>query len=158
MIHRQLVVPSLTHRSTSWMSSLRAVPIGEPGELYIGGAGLARGYLNRPELTTERFIPHPFSTEPRCALYKTGDLARFLPDGQIAFLGRADHQVKICGYRVELGEIEAALNSTSACPAGCGNCAGGCTGRETIWQPISWLLSLQSDIRIRETRRSLFRS
>ena len=89
---------------------LRQVPIGEPGELCIGGVGLAKGYLNRPDLTAERFIPHPFSSEPGARLYKTGDLARFLPDGQIAFLGRTDHQVKIRGYRVELGEIETVLN------------------------------------------------
>lgn len=93
---------------------LRQVPIGEPGELYIGGVGLAKGYLNRPELTTEKFIPHPFSNEPAARLYKTGDLARYLPDGQIAFLGRNDHQVKIRGFRVELGEIEAVLNQHPA--------------------------------------------
>ena len=93
---------------------LRQVPIGEPGELYIGGAGLARGYLNRPELTTERFIPHPFSIEPGALLYKTGDLARYLPDGQIAFLGRADHQIKIRGYRIEPDEIISLLNEHPA--------------------------------------------
>jgi amino acid adenylation domain-containing protein len=93
---------------------LRQVPIGEVGELYIGGAGVARGYLNRPTLTAEKFIPHPFSDEPGARLYKTGDLARYLPDGQIAFLGRIDHQVKIRGFRVELGEIEAALNQHPA--------------------------------------------
>ena len=85
------------------------LPIGIPGELHIGGSGLTRGYLNRPELTTEKFIPNPFSNEPGARLYKTGDLARYLPDGNIEFLGRADHQVKIRGFRVELGEIEAVL-------------------------------------------------
>jgi amino acid adenylation domain-containing protein len=93
---------------------LRQVPLGEPGELYIGGAGLAKGYLNRPELTAEKFIAHPFSDEPGVRLYKTGDLARYLPDGQLAFLGRTDHQVKIHGFRVELGEIEAALDKHPA--------------------------------------------
>lgn len=83
------------------------VPIGVPGELHIGGKGLARGYLNRPELTAEKFIPHPFCPGER--LYKTGDLACYLPDGSVNFLGRLDEQVKIRGYRVELGEIEQVL-------------------------------------------------
>ena len=89
---------------------LHPVPIGVPGELHIGGVGLARGYLNRPELTAERFIPNPFSDDPDARLYKTGDLARYLPDGNIEFLGRFDDQVKIRGFRIELGEIETALN------------------------------------------------
>ncbi|WP_051181214.1 amino acid adenylation domain-containing protein [Thermithiobacillus tepidarius DSM 3134] len=88
------------------------VPIGIPGELYIGGPVLARGYLNRPELSAERFLPDPF--QPGGRLYKTGDLARYLPDGNIEFLGRIDHQVKIRGFRIELGEIEAVLSQHPA--------------------------------------------
>lgn len=88
---------------------LQPVPIGEVGELYIGGIGLALGYHRRPELTAERFLPHPFSNEPNARIYKTGDLAYYLPDGQIVFSGRIDHQVKIRGVRIELGEIESAL-------------------------------------------------
>jgi amino acid adenylation domain-containing protein len=86
---------------------LQPVPIGIPGELYIGGDGLARGYLKLPELTAEKFIPNPFAGSTK--LYKTGDLTRYLPNGDIEFLGRIDSQVKIRGFRLELGEIEAAL-------------------------------------------------
>jgi amino acid adenylation domain-containing protein len=91
-------------------SCLQLLPIGVPGELHIGGVGIARGYFNRPELTTEKFIPHPYSNDSNARLYKTGDLARYLPDGNIEYLGRIDNQVKIRGFRVELGEIEAAIS------------------------------------------------
>lgn len=98
---------------------MRQVPIGEPGELYIGGVGLAVGYLNRPELTAEKFIAHPFSNEPGARLYKTGDLARYLPDGQIAFIGRSDHQIKVRGYRIEPNEIVSVLDEHPAVQASC---------------------------------------
>ncbi|MBD2202784.1 amino acid adenylation domain-containing protein [Calothrix sp. FACHB-1219] len=91
-------------------SNLQPVPIGIPGELHIGGAGLARGYFNRPELTADKFIANPFNSVKSERLYKTGDLVRYLPDGNIEFLGRIDNQVKIRGFRIELGEIEEILN------------------------------------------------
>jgi len=89
---------------------LDQTPAGTPGEIYIGGAGLARGYHNQPDLTMEKFIPNPFSAEPGSKLFKSGDLGRFLPDGQIVFLGRIDEQIKIRGYRIEPNEIVGALN------------------------------------------------
>jgi amino acid adenylation domain-containing protein len=89
--------------------NLQPTPSGEAGELYIGGVGLANGYLNRPELTLEKFIPNRFGNNLKDRLYKTGDLVRYLPDGNIEFLGRIDHQVKVRGFRIELGEIETAL-------------------------------------------------
>ncbi|MEH2127083.1 non-ribosomal peptide synthase/polyketide synthase [Nostoc sp.] len=107
---------------------LQPVPLGTPGELHIGGVSLARGYLNRPELTEEKFIPNPFgrsrgAEEQRSRggerLYKTGDLARYLPDGNIEYLGRIDRQVKIRGFRIELGEIEAVLSQYKHIQASC---------------------------------------
>ena len=94
-------------------NNVKPVALGESGELHIGGLGLARGYLNQPELTKAKFIPNPFTQEPNSRLYKTGDLARYLPDGNIECLGRIDHQVKIRGYRIELGEIEVTLSQHS---------------------------------------------
>ena len=100
-------------------ADLKPVPIGEAGELYIGGAGVARGYFNRPELTAERFLPDPFAGSADARMYKSGDLARLRSDGILEYLGRADDQVKIRGYRIELGEIETTLSGEP----GVRNCA-----------------------------------
>ena len=90
------------------------MPIGVAGELHIGGRQLARGYLNHPNLTAEKFIYDPFASDPQARLYKTGDLARSLPDGNVEYLGRIDLQVKLRGFRIELGEIEALLSEYPA--------------------------------------------
>jgi amino acid adenylation domain-containing protein len=93
---------------------MQPVPVGIPGEIHVGGAGLARGYLGLPELTSQRFVPHPFSKTPGERLYKSGDLGRYLPNGDIEYLGRLDLQVKIRGFRIELGEIESVLSQHEA--------------------------------------------
>jgi amino acid adenylation domain-containing protein len=102
--------PLVNMRTYILDSQLQLVPVGTPGELHIGGHGVARGYLNRPDLTAEKFIADPFSDEPHARLYKTGDLVRYLADGNIEYLGRIDQQVKIRGFRVELGEVESAIS------------------------------------------------
>jgi amino acid adenylation domain-containing protein len=106
--------PAQNVRTYIFDSHMQPVPVGFPGELYIGGAGVARGYLGRPDLTAEKFVPDPYAEEESLRLYQSGDLVRYLRDGAIEFLGRADRQIKIRGFRVEAGEIELALNQHPA--------------------------------------------
>ena len=94
-------------------ASLRPVPLGACGEVFLGGDGVAMGYWRRPDLTAERFLPDPLGSRPGGRLYRTGDLARHRKDGSVDYLGRSDHQVKVRGVRMELGEIEEALRATS---------------------------------------------
>ncbi|MCP4658779.1 MAG: amino acid adenylation domain-containing protein, partial [bacterium] len=104
-------IGKVTARSSGYVLDhhLRPLPVGVPGELLIAGEGLARGYLHRPALTAEHFVPHPFARSAGERLYRSGDLVRWLPEGNLGFLGRIDHQVKVRGYRIELGEIESVL-------------------------------------------------
>ena len=107
-------VPFRIRKITFLDSHNQPVPIGVPGELCIGGAGVTSGYLNRPELTADKFFEYAIDSDPPTYLYRTGDLARYLPDGNIEFLGRIDQQVKIRGFRIELGEIESVFDQHSA--------------------------------------------
>ena len=116
----------------------QVVPLGVPGELYIGGDGVTRGYLNRPELTSERFIPDPFSEAVDARFYRTGDLVRQLPNARFEFLGRLDFQVKVRGFRIELGEIETALQSAARREGKRGAGAGRGTSRGSAGSSPTW--------------------
>ncbi|HVI70289.1 MAG TPA: non-ribosomal peptide synthetase, partial [Pyrinomonadaceae bacterium] len=109
--HLQMPIGRPVANTSSFLldRQMSPVPFGVPGELYVGGEGITRGYLHRPELTAERFVPNPFAEAPGSRLYKTGDLVRYLSDGNLEFLGRADDQVKLRGYRIELGEVTSVL-------------------------------------------------
>jgi amino acid adenylation domain-containing protein len=111
---------------------MQEVPPGEPGEIYIGGEGVARGYRNRPDLTSERFVPNLFSSEPSTRLYKTGDLARYLRNGEIAFLGRVDDQIKVRGFRIEPAEIVKVLDEHPAVQASAVVARDGATGEKKL--------------------------
>jgi amino acid adenylation domain-containing protein len=135
--------------------AMNPVPVGVCGELYIGGVALAQGYLNRPELNAAKFVPNPYAQTSEARLYKTGDLARFLPDGNIEYLGRGDQQVKIRGFRVELGEIENALTKHTAVQQAV----------VTVWEDVpgnkrlvAYILSKEDDLDIQELRKYLAKS
>jgi len=135
-------------------AELQPVPIGVAGELHIGGVGLAREYLNRPDLTAQKFVADAFSQQPGARLYKTGDLARFLADGNIEYLGRIDHQVKLRGFRVELGEIESALTQHPAIRQAAVVVREDVPGDKRL---VAYLVSNGGDLDIRELRNYLAR-
>ncbi|RJS23164.1 non-ribosomal peptide synthetase [Corallococcus sp. H22C18031201] len=134
--------------------ALQPVPRGVPGELYLGGLGVARGYVGRPDLTAERFVPHPFSAEPGARLYRSGDLGRWLPEGLLQFVARADLQVKVRGVRIELGEVEAALASLP----GVRHAAVTVQRRavDDAWL-VAWVVPSSADARIEDLQHSLSR-
>ena len=134
---------------------LNPVPVGVGGELYIGGVALARGYLKRPELTAEKFISDPFAQGVGARLYKTGDLGRLRPDGDIEFLGRSDHQVKIRGFRVELGEIENALDHHPAVRQSAVIVKEDDNGQKWL---VAYLVSNQDNLSIQDLRKDLAKS
>ncbi|MBW4564791.1 MAG: amino acid adenylation domain-containing protein [Mojavia pulchra JT2-VF2] len=133
-------------------SYFQPVPVGIIGEIYIGGAGVARGYLQRPDLTAEKFIPNLFSQKPGDILYKTGDLGRYLADGQIELVGRLDNQVKIRGFRIELGEIESVLNQYPDVQANVVIVREHKPGNQRL---VSYIVSSQQNINTPELRRFL---
>ncbi len=123
-LHTNIGAPNANTKVYVLDADRQPVPVGVIGELYIGGAGIARGYLNREELTAERFLPNPFATErdiTRChaRLYRTGDLVRWLPNGELEYIGRNDGQVKLRGYRIELSEVESALDALDGIAQSC---------------------------------------
>jgi amino acid adenylation domain-containing protein len=132
----------------------RPVPQGVPGEIWIGGAGVATGYVGRPELTASRFVPDPFDPSPRARMYRTGDMGRWLPDGALVFLGRTDAQVKVHGYRIELAEVEAVLESLP----GIREAAVDARGDDADRRLIGWVLhdeSVEDPPTVSELRREL---
>ena len=135
--------------------AMNPVPVGVCGELYIGGVALAHGYLNRPELSSAKFIPNPYAPTSEDRLYKTGDLARFLPDGNIEYLGRSDQQVKIRGFRVELGEIENALTKHTAVQQAVVAVWEDVPGNKRL---VAYILSKENDLDTQELRKYLAKS
>jgi amino acid adenylation domain-containing protein len=135
--------------------AMNPVPVGVCGELYIGGVALARGYLNRPELNAAKFVPDPYAQTKESRLYETGDLARFLPDGNIEYLGRGDQQVKIRGFRVELGEIENALTKHTAVKQAVVTVREDVPGNKRL---VAYILLKDNDLDVQELRKYLAKS
>src|SRR5262249_20156418 len=133
-------------------SALRPVPVGTVGELHLGGEGLGKGYLGRPELTGTKFIPNAFAATAEARPYKTGDLARYLPDGRIECLGRVDHQVKIRGYRIEPDEVETALRGYHGIADALVSAREGIMGENRL---VGYIISNNGDPSINELREYL---